>query len=531
MNACQSRLPPLGVWVSSRPGSQPAHVAPSSTTAWLRARDLGGAILLVLLAAATTFAEMAQPEEARLRQAKSKCQWFSVPIEVAGLPTNGDAVPLSCPIDFRSLTQELRVEGLVDERSLRLVLLEPPKRTAELPVQFSPRPQPRLKGGQLLPDTSKQVSYPGEYRAGQTPEGGQVAGHLAWLAHGSSNGIIHYRLDFGIIRTGVVVQVPYPPEDFRSFDERNRAMPVRWFPQMQIRPQQPLDGMVSIFDGKELVTSYHTGPSLAETKAGTTSFRRPFLYPVNGVEGVSLTEFGKPHDPTGSHAHHYALWIAHASVEGNDFWSERGGLITHQAFENLEDGPVFSRIVQKALWHIHGTNLLAERRQLTFYAAAGDFRLIDVALELTPAETKPVTFGKTTFGFLAVRVAQSMSVFDGGGEILNSNGDRNEQGAHLKRADWLDQSGPILPGQWAGIALLDAPDNPRHPTGWHCRNDGWAGASFNADQPFTLEPGATLRLRYRVVLHQGDVIAGKVAQRYVEYAANPVIQLGKPQAK
>ena len=124
---------------------------------------------------------------------------------------------------------------------------------------------------------------------------------------------------------------------------------------------------------------------------------------------------------------------------------------------------------------------------------------------------------------IAVRVAQPMTVFDGGGEILNSRGGRNERGAHLRRADWIDQSGPIAPDKWNGVALLDHPDNPRHPAVWHCRNDSWVCAAFTADAPYTIKAGDTLRLRYRLVLHRGDAALGEVARRYAEYTAKPLI--------
>jgi hypothetical protein len=96
----------------------------------------------------------------------------------------------------------------------------------------------------------------------------------------------------------------------------------------------------------------------------------------------------------------------------------------------------------------------------------------------------------------------------------------------LRRAEWLDQSGPAGAGAWAGVALLDHPTNPNHPTAWHCRNDGWACAAFAADAPYVLPAGGVLRLRYRVVLHRGDARDGAVALRYAEFAAEPVVRPG-----
>jgi hypothetical protein len=344
-----------------------------------------------------------------------------------------------------------------------------------------------------------------------------------------------YCLKFAVPRRGLLIQVPFPPQNLRAFDDQNRAAPVRYFPRMQIRPQWPLDGAVHVLDNRELVTTYHTGPALGQPAIGP---RRPFLFPVNGPDGVSLTDFGKPHDPTGSHAHHYSLWVAHGSVAGQDFWSERGGVIAHERFDLMVDGPVFCRLVQLTRWRAKDTDYLRERRTTTVYRAC-EGRLMDCDLEIQPAGPESVELGKTNFGFLAVRAAQSMTPFDGGGEIVNARGDRNEQAALLKRAEWLDQSGPIAAGpdsqdplgiapRWGGIAVLDHPSNLRHPTVWHCRNDGWAGAAFNAQSAYTLRPGEPLRLRYRLYLHQGNATAGGVARRYAEYAARPTVQLGQP---
>jgi hypothetical protein len=324
-----------------------------------------------------------------------------------------------------------------------------------------------------------------------------------------------------------MIQVPFPPQNLRGFDEHGRAAQVHWFPKMQFHPQWPFEGVVHVFEGKVPILSYNLGPPLTSLASFNPSIRRPFFYPVNGPDGISLTEFGKPHDPTGSHAHHYSLWIAHANVNGLDFWSERGGVIAHERVELMEDGPVFARLIQKARWISKGEEILREKRSFAVFEAHENFRLIDLDLVFSSSTSNAVTFGQTSFGFLAARVAQSMTVFDGAGEIRNSNGVLNEQGAHLKHASWIDQSGPIAQGKWGGIAILDHPENLHSPTGWHCRNDGWAGAAFNMDAPFTLEPGATLRLRYRVHLHRHNAIQGGVKRRYEEYRAQPIVQFGE----
>jgi hypothetical protein len=458
-------------------------------------------------------------------------EWFSQTIEVRGLPDSAQGVPVSTFVDFSQALHDAGVPGTADVKSLRLFRQASSTDDVEVPAQFSSLPQPRLKERPLLPGTPPTISYLGEYRPDGVPKELRVAGQLRWIADHPAEGVCRYRLDFGVLRRGSFLQVPFPPQNLQAFDVDGRTTPVRWFPRMQIRPQQPLDGRMDILEDRELVTLYHIGPQIGSDHPAEPMFRRPFLYPVHGPDGIGLTEFGKPHDPTGSHAHHYSLWISHASVNGQDFWSERkGGVIAHDSLELLEDGPVFCRLVHKTRWMTalapNTKPVMLDTRTWTFYRSEPDYRLADVELEFAPAGPEPVTLGQTNFGFLAVRVAQAMTVFDGGGEIVNSAGDRNERQAHQKPASWIDQSGPVDEDRWAGVAILDHPDNPGHPTHWHCRNDGWAGAAFNLKQEYRIEPSQLLRLKYRLCLHRHDAARGNVAQRYIEYAARPQIHIG-----
>src|ERR1051325_2398560 len=447
---------------------------------------------------------------------------FSLPIIVNKLPANSEFVVVHTAIDFTELLRAENEAVPVDERSLRLFEIRGDKRT-EIPYQFTAAAQPRPRARPLLPGTPSTVSYAAEYAATNAPGNIKGAGEISWIIQNPGAGHASFVLEFSTAAAGRIVQTPFPPEDFRMFDESGRATPVRWFPSLQLHPQWPLDGIIHFSENQKLITSYHLGPA---TNSASAQLRRPFLYPVNGPDDIPLTEFGKPHDPTGSHAHHYSLWIAHNSVDGIDFWSERGGIIAHESLDEMEDGPIFSRLVQKARWRHESRDILREIRTITVYKSVENFRALDIELALTPAASNNVTFGKTSFGFLAARVAQSMTVFDGAGEIRTSAGKLNESGAHLTHANWLDQSGPIAQDKWGGIAMLDSPDNANFPSGWHCRNAGWAGAAFNMDAPYVLDAGKTLRLRYRLILHRGDAAKANIDRRFEEWTARPEIKLG-----
>lgn len=450
-------------------------------------------------------------------------RWFSLPVDVPALPAQAQWLPVSVALDFDRLLETVGEAGTADERTLSLVQRLPDGRDVEVPIQFSPTEQPRHAERRLLPDTPPTVSWVAEWAANARHLPPRVGGTLCFGMTGWTADEAHFQLRFGVPLGGSAVQVPFPPHNLHHFDVEGRARPPHWFPRMQLHPQWPLDGVIDVTRDGAPLASYHLGPW--NDAPGPDAARRPYFYPVYGPDGVALTEFGKPHDPTGSHAHHYSLWLAHAKVAGVDFWSERGGRIYHRQLELQEDGPLFARLVQRLIWR-DTVPLLSERRQITVFATPEAFRVIDLELEFSAIGMQPVELGQTPFGFLAARTAQSMAVFDGGGEIVNALGQRNEQEAHWQHAPWIDQSGPIAPDRWGGIALFDHPGNPRYPTAWHCRNDGWAGAAFTLERPWLIGPGEALTLRYRVLLHQHDVAGGAVASRYAEYVAEPGVRLG-----
>ncbi len=261
-------------------------------------------------------------------------------------------------------------------------------------------------------------------------------------------------------------------------------------------------------DGVEL-TRYHYGPGL----------RRPFLYPIVGRSGRSLTRMGHPHDPE-SHSHHNSVWISHNDVNGVSFWDDRAkGRIAHRRIERFEDGAEEASVSTVNEWLTTNSVLVIEKHVVTVRTLPNDewFLLLDLLLE---SKNAPVTFGKTPFGLAGVRLAKSIGVHDGGGRIRNSEGGVNESGVLWKRAKWVDYSGAIKPGVIEGVTLLDHPTNPNHPTFFHVRNDGWMGASLTHDAPRTVEK--PLRLRYGLYVHRESPSDGKLNEIWNKFTNLPL---------
>lgn len=257
------------------------------------------------------------------------------------------------------------------------------------------------------------------------------------------------------------------------------------FPRVQCF-QEPGDRVSFTVDGR-LAFTYHFG----------ANYPRPFIYPLHSPAGHNVLAYGHSVDLVG-HSHHRGIFIAHASVESQRFWSDKENRCVHQKLLKLENGPEQGSMASLNHWIADGHLLLEERRELTL-----DVRnVLSLRLEFTATE-KDVALGKSNFGFLALRVAKTIGVAAGGGQITDAQGRINEQQVKDQSSAWCDYSGPVSATGWAGVTVHDDPANPHYPTHWMCRNDGWFSPAFNMVEPYTIPKGGSLVLNYRIIAHDG----------------------------
>jgi hypothetical protein len=267
-------------------------------------------------------------------------------------------------------------------------------------------------------------------------------------------------------------------------------------------------------DGHE-IARFHFGPDN----------RRPFVFPMIGPSGRSLTRMGHPHDPIG-HSHHNSVFICHHDVAGVGFWNDQTkGRIVHKRTEKLTDGDTEAGVVSVHEWidEKTGKSLLFERRQTLVQLLDKQEWLLVLDVHLDAKED--LTLGKTPFGMIGVRMAKTIGVHDGGGTIRNSEGGVNEKEIFWKPAKWVDYSGPIAPKITEGITLFDHPANPNHPSVWHVRDDGWMGASLTFNGERKLTPKQTLKLRYGLYVHAGQPGVDELDRRWSEFAKSPIPDL------
>lgn len=245
-----------------------------------------------------------------------------------------------------------------------------------------------------------------------------------------------------------------------------------------------------------------------------TGGHRPCVHPLRSPAGDVLTVDG-PVD----HPWHHALWFAVKYVNGENFWEEYGdfGVVTHEGPPVVAGDELTGDLVWVA--HDGGHVRLRERRRLTHVALAADAYAVDWDLTLVPPvdtvldRTPFTTWGG--YGGLTLRGRADWHDT----VLLTSDGHTGDRRLG-DRAAWCDLTGQVAEtGRAAGVLMIDHPENPSFPTPWYAStraatygDEGWANfmnAAFLWDGPREVAGGEALRLRHRLVVHDGVWDAGR----------------------
>ena len=240
-------------------------------------------------------------------------------------------------------------------------------------------------------------------------------------------------------------------------------------------------------------------------------YPRPFFFPVIAPSGAMLTRMGHPGAP--DHDHHQSIWFAHHKVLGIDFWGNASGAVIRQLqWLAYDDGEDACRMAVELGWFDGHDPAPLLRQQLICEVKPTSERhefTIELQSRFEPM-SESLEFEKTNFGFLAIRVAKSVSATFGGGVLRGSEGTETEKQLFEQPARWIDYSGPTNRDatQVEGISCFDHPSNPGQPTGWHVRDDGWLCASPTMKASIVTKKDSPLLLRYLLHINSGAVAQG-----------------------
>ncbi|NOX98148.1 MAG: hypothetical protein GXP30_00145 [Verrucomicrobia bacterium] len=267
------------------------------------------------------------------------------------------------------------------------------------------------------------------------------------------------------------------------------------------------------------------------------SYPRPFFFPLPGPSGESLTRMGHP--GASNHEHHRSVWFAHRDVDGHDFWSDNTDTqIDQKMWLSYQDGTDECTLSTLLEWKTaKGQNLMEQKLVASLIPGNRGELLFELQSTFKPVK-ESIKLGKTNFGFLAVRVAKTLSSYFGGGTITNSEGQTGEPAIFGHSAEWMDYSGPVPVSNngkrvavTEGITFFDHPDNPRFPTHWHVRQDGWMGASLCMNEGMVIKKNSPLTLRYLLHTHAGPVDFDQASQVSKDFAQRPGFTEEKKKSK
>lgn len=278
---------------------------------------------------------------------------------------------------------------------------------------------------------------------------------------------------------------------------------------------------------------------------------KPIIYPIIGPHGIGMTRnfpMKVVEGEAADHPHQRSFWYTHGDVNGVNFWNE-GSVAGTIAQEKLLRAAIEGDravIATANKWQKPTGELVCSDTRTVAFSAIPGGRVIDFDItiqasagDVTFRDTKEGTMGIRTHPNLQLRNDPKRGVVSVSGRAVNSEG---VQGADIwgKRAKWVDYWGTIE-GKVVGIAILDHPGNPCHPTWWHARDYGLIAANPFGVHDFEGKPrgtgdmkipaGESRTWRYRFIFHEGDAEQAKIASLYAQYAASkPSAAAGKPSA-
>jgi hypothetical protein len=229
------------------------------------------------------------------------------------------------------------------------------------------------------------------------------------------------------------------------------------------------------------------------------------LFPVNTPQGIRAVDFAP-----GDHRHHRGIFLAWHAMEFDDradFWGwgemapTDGCKIVNRGVELVVAKPESARLEIANRWLIKNRAVLEEHLSINVQEQQNTF-VIDMHFRLKP-ETD-LTIERTAFGGFCVKSRQ-----DGKRLFFNPEGEVKLPPPHHLKPDtdwpsspWYDYKIVLDEGQTLGVAVIDHPDNPK--TTWHnLTSIAMINPCIVAPEPVILKKGATLFLRYRVVVHDG----------------------------
>ncbi len=268
----------------------------------------------------------------------------------------------------------------------------------------------------------------------------------------------------------------------------------------------------------------HTDTSLALLNDDRTIWQlnfnekedKPYFHPIALTDGTVLTEL-RPAD----HIWHRGLWWSWKAINGLNYWEEDKETFLAKGRNQITKVKVKAHPDKSADAEIHISYhppdkpaVLLEQRLLKIsppdekgiyyidWKSTFTAKDKDVFLDRTPILGQPNGVAWGGYAGLSIRLADNAK----NRKAIDSAHRQFPDEFNNAKARWLDYTVEAAPGKEAGIAVLDHPSNPRHPTPWYIilgQGMKYFSPAFLFYEPYTLEANDTLTFKYRILIHPG----------------------------
>jgi hypothetical protein len=241
---------------------------------------------------------------------------------------------------------------------------------------------------------------------------------------------------------------------------------------------------------------------------------KSYFHPLATTDGEMLTAF-EPAD----HPWHRGLWWSWKFINGLNYWNTKASEgMTELIAATFKPADDFSAHAELSFsYHPPGQPaVMTELRKLTITKPDADGRYrIEWTSEFT-AGNAPVTLGRTPLpheengkpygGYAGLSLRLPLQ--PNGWSVRTSEAKNTAATSHGQAARWLDFSSP-----GGGIAILDHPTNPRHPTPWYVHDSkpmSFYSPSVLFNEALILGAGKSLKLSYRILIHSKPMSAEEI---------------------
>lgn len=296
-------------------------------------------------------------------------------------------------------------------------------------------------------------------------------------------------------------------------------------------------GDLHLFLGDVPVLKYRYGMSYPPKGVDSIFRKSGYIHPLLSPKGDTLTRIQPP-----DHYHHYGIWgpWTHTRIEGEriDFWNlvEQQGTVLFNKFKNTYSGDVYGGFSA----HQEHINLKASTGKEIALNEDLEVRLWDlgrsdrymvdyISTFNTPLDSGILFEAYRYGGGLGMRFTERWHKDNC--SVLTSEGN-DRLSADGTNARWCMVTGEASTGEGTnGILFLSYPENRVHPEPmrvWPVDANGGRGDMFFEfcpirHQEWNIEPNKEYRLKYRMVVFEGELSPEEAEGYWQAYADAPMV--------